>query len=555
MRSRILCWSLLVVFGLTSAPLLAQEPSDPTAASRQRAFQELEGVIAETNNLTDKLMYVKVRAKAANLLWLHDPDRARTIFRELWKMVEEQTDASFDRETARTDLLKNLFPRERDMARALLEKTLGGHKSEEAPYRAQIAGTDQNVTRLVRLSAELIEQDTAMAAALLERSLSVSVSPMALFTLFRLRERDPSLADYIVARTLEILRVRPTVIALPGVYVLSDYMFPSMQSFGKPVARPPDISLLMQYISTAYEILQKSLVESESALQREGRYTEKDLRFRRVYQGQVAALLSALAPRYAPGLVQELNERAATLAADLPPETMRLLRFNIARITGSLREVDDLQTAISVAIARGDVDGALRALEKLEDKGTKKALAQAVAIVEFRSHLAKSHFAEALIAARRIEDPNLRGSLYAQVARAAHQSGEINFSKMILIEARAALSAPDPNGARVLTLLVLASEASAISAPEAVQLLWDAVSALNALKPISGAEATVGQLARVHDPRGFSDAMELWQAFSSVGRVDLEGALWAANQIREEGVRLIARLAACHKWLAEAREL
>lgn len=77
------------------------------------------------------------------------------------------------------------------MARGLLEKVSGGHKSEEAPFQAQIAGTDPNLRRLVKLSWGLIEQDTAMAAALLERSLSVSVSPAALPLLFRLREKDP----------------------------------------------------------------------------------------------------------------------------------------------------------------------------------------------------------------------------------------------------------------------------------------------------------------------------------------------------------------------------
>ncbi|GBC77863.1 hypothetical protein HRbin08_01347 [bacterium HR08] len=537
-------WSLPVI-------LLAQEPAE---SPRQRALRELEGILAETDNLADKLAYVKVRARAANLLWLHDPDRARTIFRELWKLVDEQTEALFDREAARTDLLKNLFPRDRNTARALLEKALGGHKSEEAPYRAQIAGTDHNVRRLVRLSSELVEQDPAMAAALLERSLSVSVSPAALLTLFRLREQDPSLADYIVARTLEVLRMRPTVIALPGVYVLADYVFPSMPSFGNPGTRPPDISLRVQYVSTAYEILQRSLAESESTLQREERYTEKDLHFRRVYQGQVAALLSALAPRYLPERAQELKTRAATLAADLPPETARLLRFTLARISGSVRESEDLEMVISVALARGDVDKARRALEKLEDENTKKAFAQSIANVEFRAHLAKSNLAEALMAARRVEDPNLRGSLYAQVARAAHRKGEVNLSRMILIEARAALSTSEPNGVRVRTLLSLASEASAISASEAVQLLWDAVSALNALKAMSGADATRDSLAKINDPRSFSEATELWRAFSSVGRVDLEGALWTAHQIRDEVVRLVARLAACQEWLAEAGE-
>lgn len=272
---RIMYCFVLIMALLVPVKLLGQELVDSVPSPYRRALQELETVIAEVNNLTDKLTVVKVRARAASLLWLHDADRARMMFRELWKWVEDQKDTSFDREAARTELLKNLFPRDPKMARELLEKVLGGHKSEEAPFQAQIAGTDPNLKRLVKLSSGLIEQDTAMAAALLERSLSVSVSPAALFALSRLREKDPSLADYIVARTLENLRRRPTVVALPGVYVLIDYVFPSKQSFGKSVAKPPDGSLRMQYFSAAYDILQRSLAESEALLQKE-RGTQKE---------------------------------------------------------------------------------------------------------------------------------------------------------------------------------------------------------------------------------------------------------------------------------------
>jgi hypothetical protein len=547
-------WLIFIMLWSTPISLLGQGQVDLVTSSRQRALQELESILVQTNDLTDRLAYVEVRAKAASLLWFHDPSRAQMIFRELWRQIEEHTDSPFDQEAARTALLENLFPRDRSMARSLLEKAQGGHKSEEALYSAQIAGTDQNLKRLARLSSTLVEQDTAMAAALLERSLSVSVSPAALFTLFRLREKEPHLADYIAARTLETLKARPTVIALPGVYVLADYVFPSVQGFGNPITRPPDPSLRMQYVSTAYEILQKSLAESESMLQREEKYTQKDLRFRRIYQGQVAALLSALAPRYMPEHAQELSHLAANLTKDLPSETIRLLRLNLARISGRLEGSENAEIAISAALAGGRIDEAKQALERLSDENMKRAFAQAIANVEFRSHLARGDLAGALIVARRIEDPNIRGILYAQVARAAYQKGEVNLSRLIIVEARVALSAPESSGMRVRTLLSLASEASVISASDATQLLWDAVSVLNTLKVPPQTGAAVGSLPQRDDPRSFRNSVELWRAFSSVGHSDLDGTLWIANQIREESVRLVARLAACHKWLMGTEE-
>ncbi len=551
MHQTVVSWLILIIV-LVPVKLLGQELVDSVASQLQRALQELESVNAEAKNLTDKLTVVKVRARVANLLWLHDSDRARMMFREMWTWLEEQKDESFDREAARTEVLQNLFPRDPSMARELLEKVSGEHKSKEAPFQAQIAGTDPNLKRLVKLSSALVEQDMVMAAVLLERSLSVSVSPAALSALFRLREKDPDLADYVVVRTLENLRMRPTVVALPGAYVLIDYVFPFKQRFGRAI-KLPDASLRMQYFSAAHDILQRSLGESESLLKEKG-YTERDLRFRKIYQGQMAAVLSALAPRYAPELAEELNKLATNLAAALPPEISRLHQFTLARLSGNLGESDNSEMAISVALARGELDEAKRLLHKIEDESVKKALSQTIASVEFEAHLAKSNLVGAMVAARRIEDPNIRASLYAQLAKVAYQKGEVEFSRLILTEARTALSESDPNGMHARVLLSLAAEASAISVPISVELLGSAVTAINSLKVAPGAEAESNPLTKINDPRSLIDAPELQRAFSSVGSVDFDGALLAASQIKDGALRLIARLSACQKWLTGGNE-
>lgn len=232
---------------------------------------------------------------------------------------------------------------------------------------------------------------------------------------------------------------------------------------------------------------------------------------------------------------------------------VRLFQFTLARISGSLKESDSPETAVSVAISGGKLDEAKQLLDKVEDESTRKALSETITHVEFRTHLAKSNLAEALMAARRIEDLNIRASLYAQVAKAAHQKGEIEFSKLILAEARTALSESDPNGIRAWVLLLLAAEASAISVPSSVELLWSAVSAINSLR-VTGVEAKVDPLAKINDPRSLLDAPELQQAFSSVGGVDFDGALLAASQIQDEAIRLMARLAACERWLTEGND-
>lgn len=90
MHQRGLGWLILIMLLSVPVELLGQEPGDKVASPYQRAVQELEGIITEADRLTDKLARVKVRAKAASLLWLRDSHRARVMFRKLWEWIEEQ---------------------------------------------------------------------------------------------------------------------------------------------------------------------------------------------------------------------------------------------------------------------------------------------------------------------------------------------------------------------------------------------------------------------------------------------------------------------------------
>lgn len=88
----------LTIFLLSHAfGAAAQEATAPNAPSRQRAAQEIESVLAATGSVTDRSALVRVRAKAANLLWLQDRTRASRMFEELWQWVERSLAASGDK--------------------------------------------------------------------------------------------------------------------------------------------------------------------------------------------------------------------------------------------------------------------------------------------------------------------------------------------------------------------------------------------------------------------------------------------------------------------------
>ena len=549
MQRRRLQISVLIISLLAPAATYAQSSTDQEQLRYQRAIQEIEGVIVDTRKLDDPFALVTVKSKAASLMWRYDRNRAQTLFVDLWKYVDQQRSDSFNQDEARTVLLKYLFPLNSGLA-AKLMKELSNRQGDEASLRAQATGNDPDVRRLANVSAGLVEQDATIAARLLEQSLSVGITPTALSVLSRMREKNPILANYVVSQTLAHIGSRPSIIALTGLHLLTAYVFPpEPYSADSNEARSSDDALRFQYFSTAYEVLRTSLQESESLLTKEKRYTENDLRFRAIYQAQMALILAALAPRYAPQLTEELSVLARRLSGVVPATIANLSRFVVARLRGDQTNTENPETNIAIAIANGDFDEARRLIDKLEDEAGRKSFLQTLAKAEFKVRLNEADLSEALNVARRIENANLRVLLLVQLARAAYRKDDLTLSRLIISEARAALTSDEKDGLRARVLLSFASETVGISDSDAIDLLHNAVSVINSLsKPDSGTQGLDRQPTNmaafeINDPRSLVDSPDLQRAFSSLARADFEGTLIAAGRINPLPVQLIARLA------------
>lgn len=171
--------SCIIVLLITVAPIAfgqarEQTPAPPTA--QQLAAQAVEDVIGESRVMADKLAAVKIQARAFGLLWKRNRQDARRRFRQLWREVGAQTDKNFNREAARTEILKNLFPLDANLAHSLLSEVANQSKPEDASLQEQLTGDAPTLQRYNELAANLLETDARRAAALLEKSLATSVS-------------------------------------------------------------------------------------------------------------------------------------------------------------------------------------------------------------------------------------------------------------------------------------------------------------------------------------------------------------------------------------------
>ncbi|MDQ3665117.1 MAG: hypothetical protein M3410_00730 [Acidobacteriota bacterium] len=318
----------------------------------------------------------------------------------------------------------------------------------------------------------------------------------------------------------------------------------------------PSQILRVQYFSRSYAVLKKSLKESEALLLKEQGYSKNDLRFRSIYQNQLAGVLVELAPKFAPELIPELNTLATEQFAALSPNATALSRFTRLRLSDNAESSGDILTDISVRLAKGDIYEAERLLGEVEDEKFRKAVAQTIAKIAFGLYLAKSELDEALTEARKFEDPTTKAIAYAQLARVARAKGDTDFTKLIVADASSLFVAGKSTGLKARALLMLAPEALAVSVPESLELLHRAVTVINDLPEVGDETGESGSLDsyNLDDPLSFRDAPELQRAFSTIASEHFEGTLSIARQIEPKLIGLLARLAALETVLAKTKD-
>lgn len=521
--------------------------SSSSRSPRKLALEELANVIVEAQNLQNKTDAFKVLSKSANVLWLESPTKARSMFQHLWELTNQQDAENGDNEEARTDLLRYLTPRDAKLAAKMLDDAAVNNRTAHAATFSQMAiGSDPVSRRLALLASKLVQQDdSAQAAKVLERALAISVTPAGLSTLTKLRQRNPVVTDRVVARTLDTLKMRPTVLSLPSLYLLVDYVFPASNvDPNAATVNPPSQMLRAQYFSTAYVVLRRSLEESDNLLMKEQVHSTNDLRFRSMFQSQLTEVLTTLAPRFAPELLPELKAVATGQLTTLPTNAAIMSRFTRLRLGDSVETSGDRSMDIAVALAKGDIPKAEQLLAGVEDEKLRNAVAQTIAKVAYDLYLAQSELGEALSQARKLQDQETKAIAFAQLARAAKTKRDTEFSKLVVAEALSFFSGKKASGLQARALLMLAPEALDLSVRESVELLRQAVTVINELPELDASEgSSIADSYNLDDPTSLKDAPELQRAFSIIASEDFEGTLLVANQIEPKLIGLLARLA------------
>jgi len=544
MISRVIVLAAIVV---TALPCFAQKPVKTVAESRDITAQELEEILSTADKLDDRMAKLTVKSRAAMLVSFFDSVRAEKMFLTAWKFANEQTDESFDREQAKLIVLKYLYARNPKLARQLLAQL----PAKESSPRTRAMGGDNDQQFSSKLASELMEADPSIAAALLEKSLSIAVTPAGVGTLARLRQMDCLLADYLAAKIVDGLTLQPTLVSLPAFPLLAAYVFPSPAAdIPSPEAQSSLQTLQFRYFLTGVEVLRSSLIETTDVLVKEQRYTPPDLTFRAANQGLLAAILAALAPRFQPVLAPELGQIAAKLRSQVPQNIAQMSQIALTRLSGNELTSDDPNQKFALALSNGDLDEARKQLERLPDGKQKDAYTQLLIRNEARARLAESDVMGALAMIRKLDDQNARLVMYLDALKIAKKKRDGELTKVVVNEARLLVPQTGRNGLHIRALLSFSFQLTTTDAQaDAAEFLASAVTSINGLTTRSKDEAepqTMAEAAMVelNDPTSLLDASEMEQAFSAIGLIDLDRALTEAKRIDLRSAQLVARLEA-----------
>lgn len=524
----------------------------------QLATQEIESVLSSADKIEPPLARIKVKAKAANLLWQQSSEQARGIFLDLWSLIDKQTENSFDKEEARTTLLRYLFPKDRRLANQLLQKAADQVENKDVSGFDKINGNDPETRRLAFLSYRLADSDANLAAQVFEQSLARRTSPMTPFILAKLREKNPQFANHLASQVMESLNSQPRTLSVLGLTTLASYLFPlTPLPITSPEIEESDENLYLQFISTGYPLLKESLAESDDFLIKEQQLPKESLRFRPVTQAMLSAILAALSERYAPQYFAEMSGIANRLIATLPKQAADIIKAQIAAVKGKINSANESSTPevsdaeITRALANGDFKKAQDLIDKLKDENKKKNWTQLLLKSQSKSFLTNGQLIEAVATTRKMENAAQRMLLLAEIAKAAHKKRDKVLSTDILYEMRKTSADSLPKGIRATTLFALVAEIAYFAVPDATLILQEAVATVNSmtysLKDASNTTSSV-----FNDPNRFIDSAEMIRAFASLGEKDIENTLLIAAKLENKPAQMIARLAAVEKILKKS---
>lgn len=368
-----------------------------------------------------RINIVRIRARAANLLWLIDQSMGRLRFNRLRDWITSNIESGAELENARIEILQQLYLRDPELAEEWLRDMSGTHSNEVSlTLSDRLWGRSEKIRIKTRLVDGTIEKDPSLATRLLGETLADGYNYPAHAALLRLAQINPGAASSlngVLLSNLEKAAANPDSQAVIAAQLLFDYFFPgnrfvSVNSNGGsiPVA---DQSTRRRYFAVASQILQQSL--NSDSLQT---LSTVDRHLLSANQAMLAARLNSVSANL-PGidlpLIEKLRSTAQSLRPSIPSEL-------------SIPEAGPEQSA------SGPESSILKAMSAspIENQANRTIANRAITLQTVKSMIGRRDLAEALFQTLAIEEVTTRLPLLAEIFSQILTQREAHFSRYIV---------------------------------------------------------------------------------------------------------------------------
>ncbi|MFN2533293.1 MAG: hypothetical protein ABR555_18575 [Pyrinomonadaceae bacterium] len=589
-----------------TSKLKAEEPDAEIAQRRVIAISLVTALADEARSFNDQTRRARVQARAADVLWDTDPDKARELFRRAWDAAvivdaeTEKTEADEmrrlrasggptvmnGRPDLRSEVLRLVAKRDRKLGeqflKALDEATEKEREEKSADARMNGPGRQIGAAKRLQLARRLIEDGQVERAIEFASPALIQVSVDAIFFLSALRENNPQMADSAFAGLIARVARDPltdanTVSGLSS-YLFTPFLYVTFEPDGggnqnraRPPTPGPDVApqLRTNFLQFAFQVLMAPLPapdQDHTTSGRAGKYL-------------VIKRLLPLFEQYSADLAAPLRTQMTALAADVPPQLQQGENRAVAngivpeevqsdpyqrmqdRLDRAARseDRDAIYADYAVSLTEKRDPRARELVDKIENSELRKNVKAYVDFQLTQAAVRNKDVAEIVRLAKTGELTSIQKVwAYSRAAKLmvdSDRSGAADLLEQGLVESRR-ISSGEPDRARALT--AIAAGLVNVDQVRAWETLSEVVKAANSADVFTGEDSRISASLKTDQmvvvTNASADEFDLLSAFRPLAHADLMRAIQLAKNFTGEAARAVATLAIARSVLEKNRD-
>jgi hypothetical protein len=600
----------LSVSSLGQTKKMKAKPEEDAEAAQQRtvAISLVTTLADEARSFKDQTRRARVQARAADVLWDTDPERARELFRRAWEAAE-----TVDTETAkkraeemrrqenqgepmvvrggpslRSEVLRLVAKRDRKLGEEFLkslDEAAEKERTEAATdQRLNNSGTRVGASARLQLARRLVEDGEVQRALEFAGPALDNVNVDVIFFLSALREKNAQLADSAYTALLARVVRDPnsdanTVSGLssylftPFLYVTFERDGGSNQNRGRGPTPPPadiDANLRNSFFKVAYQILMQPLPapdQDHSSSGQSGKYLiiKRLLPLFEQYAADLApglrTQMTALASYVPPGLQQGENRAVnnGILPESSEGDPYQRMQERLDHATRS-EDRDAIYADYAVSLTEDGDPRAKDLVDKIENTELRKSV-KAYTDFEVTQLAVRNKDVTEIMRLVKAGDLTSIQKVWAltsaaKLVAASERSRATDILEQALAESRR-ISGSDPDRARALTAVAVGF--GDIDRVRSWEILAEVVKAANGADDYTGEDSRISSRLQtkfmVVMNQSNAEDFDLIAVFRHLARADLMRAIQLAKTFTGEAPRAVATLAIARSVLEKRKEV